>query len=244
VPPADGAPTRVVVADASALADAAFARVCEAGARATAGGGRFSLVLSGGSTPRALHARLAAAPDALPWDRVDVWFGDERCVPPDDAASNYGMARDTLLSRVPIPPANVRRIEGERGAAAAADAYDALLRAAYGDPGDAPTFDLVLLGIGTEGHTASLFPGHAALGIRDRWAAPVDPAPPTAKPLVPRATLTLPALCGAREVLFLVAGADKAPIVRAVLGGDGALPAALARGRERTTWLVDEAAGR
>ena len=198
-------------------------------------------MLSGGSTPRALHERLAAAPDDVAWDRVDVWFGDERCVPPDDPASNYGMARDTLLSKVPIPPANVRRIEGERGAAEAAMAYDALLREAYGLPG-AETFDLVLLGIGTEGHTASLFPDHLALGVTDWWAAPIDPPAPTAKPLVPRTTLTLPALCGAREVLFLVAGADKAPIVRAVFDGGSSLPAALARGRERTTWLVDSRA--
>ena len=204
-------------------------------------------MLAGGGTPRALYERLAADDAArLPWNLVDVWFGDERCVPPDDAASNYGMARASLLSRVPIPAENVRRIRGELGSAAAAEAYDAELRAAYGAPnasGAGEGFDLVLLGIGTEGHTASLFPDHPALDVTDRWTAPVDPAPPTAKPLVPRVTLTLPALTGAAEVLFLATGAEKKPIVDAVRAGDSALPAARVRGRERTMWIVDSAAG-
>ena len=241
------APVVRVVPDADALTQAAEAIVGDAVLHAVERRGRCALVLAGGGTPRALYERLAAYDAArLPWNLIDVWFGDERCVPPDDEASNYGMAREALLSRVPIPPENVRRIRGELGSAAAAEAYDAELRAAYGAPnapGAGEGFDLVLLGIGTEGHTASLFPDHPALDVTDRWTAPVDPAPPTAKPLVPRVTLTLPALTGAAEVLFLATGAEKKPIVDAVRAGDSALPAARVRGRERTMWIVDSAAG-
>jgi 6-phosphogluconolactonase len=240
-----------VVPDADALTQAAEALVGDAVLHAVERRGRCAIVLAGGGTPRALYERLAAYDAArLPWNLVDVWFGDERCVPPDDAASNYGMAREALLSRVPIPPENVHRIRGELGSAAAAEAYEAELRGTYGAVtpahaagGAGEGFDLVLLGIGTEGHTASLFPDHPALDVTDRWTTPVDPAPPTAKPLVPRVTLTLPALTGAAEVLFLATGAEKKPIVDAVRAGDSALPAARVRGRERTMWIVDSAAG-
>jgi 6-phosphogluconolactonase len=234
-----------VLPDLAALTLAAAAFVHDAAERAIVRHGRCSLVLAGGSTPRTLYERLTAddAP-RLPWNLIDVWFGDERCVGPDDPASNYGMARDAMLGQLPVPPENVRRIEGELGARAAADAYDAALRAAFGEMTDGrETFDLVLLGVGTEGHTASLFPDHPALEVRDRWAVPIDPAPPTAIPQVPRVTLTLPALTGAVDVLVLAAGAEKAHVVRGVRDGDTALPATLARGRERTAWLVDREAG-
>jgi len=238
------APVVRVVADADALTQAAEEFVGDAVLHAVERRGRCAIALAGGSTPRALYARLAAYDAArLPWNLVDVWFGDERCVPPDDPSSNYHMAREALLSRVPIPPENVHRIPGELGSAAAAEAYDAELRAAFGALGSAEGFDLVLLGVGTEGHTASLFPDHPALDVTDRWAVPVDPAPPTAKPLVPRVTLTLPALTGAAEVLFLATGAEKKPIVDAVRAGDPTLPAARVRGRERTMWIVDVTAG-
>jgi 6-phosphogluconolactonase len=236
-----------VVPDMAALTRAAYELLTDAALAAVVHHGRCSIALAGGETPRALYELIAADDSTrLPWNLVDVWFGDERCVPPDDAASNYLMARETLLARVPVPPENVRRIRGELGAAAAADAYDEELRAAFGDPGTggagAPTFDLALLGIGTEGHTASLFPGHAALDVTDRWAVAVDPAPETAKPQVPRVTLTLPALAGAREVVVLAAGAEKRDIVRAVQAGESDLPAARVRGRERTVWIVDREA--
>ena len=240
------APVVRVVPDADALTQAAEAIVGDAVLHAVERRGRCALVLAGGGTPRALYERLAAYDAArLPWNLIDVWFGDERCVPPDDPASNYGMAREALLSRVPIPPENVHRVRGELGSSAAAEAYEAELRAAFGAPNasSGEGFDLVLLGVGTEGHTASLFPDHPALDVTDRWTAPVDPAPPTAKPLVPRVTLTFPALAGAAEVLFLATGAAKKFIVDAVRAGDAALPAARVRGRERTMWIVDSAAG-
>jgi 6-phosphogluconolactonase len=243
-------PTIRVVADPSLLAGAAEAIVSDAVLHTVERRGRCAIALAGGGTPRALYERLAAD-DAtrLPWGLVDVWFGDERCVPPNDAASNYGMARDALLSRVPIPASNVHRIQGELGAAAAAELYDAELRAAFGPVTAAragvggSSFDVVLLGVGTEGHTASLFPGHPALDVTDRWAAPVDPAPPTAVPQVPRVTVTLPALNAAAEVLVLATGAEKRFIIDQVRAGTGDLPAARVRGRERTMWIVDSAAG-
>ncbi len=264
--PRDNMPTIRVVPDADALTAAAEAFVTDAVLGAIERHGRCSIALAGGSTPRALYARLQANDaDRLPWQLIDIWFGDERCVPPDDEASNYGMAMKALLRHVPLPAANVRRIEGELGAARAADEYDTLLREAFGatapptspasdDPvvptdsavpngSPVPTFDLVLLGIGAEGHTASLFPGHSALGVTDRWAVAVDPAPETAVPPVPRVTLTLPALHGAEQILVLALGAEKRPIVEQVRAGDETLPAAQVRGRERTMWIVDAAAG-
>jgi 6-phosphogluconolactonase len=246
VAPDGAAPTVRVVADLAALTRAAEELLSDAVLRAVEQRGRCAIALAGGGTPRTLYERVAADDTTrLPWSLVDVWFGDERCVPPDDPASNHAMAQETLLSRVPVPPENVRRIEGELGATEAAARYDALLREAFGDPGaGTPTFDLVLLGIGADGHTASLFAGHEALGVDDRWAAPVDPAPPTASPQVARVTLTLPALLGAREVVVLAASPEKREIVRAVQGGESELPAARVRGRERTVWIVDrEASG-
>jgi 6-phosphogluconolactonase len=234
------APDIRVLPDLAALTLAAANILHDAAEGAIVRHGRCSLVLAGGSTPRTLYESMTAddAP-RLPWNLIDVWFGDERCVPPDDPASNYGMARDTMLAHLPVPPENVHRIEGELGAVAAAAAYDEMLRARFGDPEAMPeTFDIILLGVGSEGHTASLFPDHPALGIRDRWAAPVDPAPHTAIPQVPRVTLTFPAILGATNVLFLAAGPEKAPIIRAVRDGDTTLPASRARGRERTVWLV------
>ena len=232
----------VVLDDVNALADEAARRVARSMRAAVAGRGRFVLALSGGSTPKALHARLVAmGADALPWAQTTVVFGDERCVPPDDASSNYGMARDTLLTHVPVPEAHVLRMEGEREPTDAAARYEALLRGLAAQhalgPDDA-LFDLVLLGMGTDGHTASLFPGTPALDETSRWVVP------GVAPVVPhdRITLTLPALARAREILVLIVGADKRPAAARVLGGDDALPVARPRGRERTTWLLDHAA--
>jgi 6-phosphogluconolactonase len=234
----------VVLDDVNALADEATRRVAESMRAAVAARGRFVLALSGGSTPRALHARLAAmGADALPWAQTTVVFGDERCVPPDDPASNYGMARDTLLAHVPVAEAHVLRMEGEREPTDAAARYEALLRglaAQHAIADEAALFDLVLLGMGTDGHTASLFPGTPALDESSRWVVPGH------APVVPhdRITLTFPALARAREILLLVAGADKRAPATRVLGGDDTLPAARPRGRERTTWLLDRAATR
>ena len=233
----------VVLDDVNALTDEAARRVAESMRAAVAARGRFVIALSGGSTPKALHARLVAmGADALPWAQTTVAFGDERCVPPDDAASNYGMARDSLLAHVPVPEAHVLRMEGEREPADAAARYEALLRglaAQHALGPDEPLFDLVLLGMGTDGHTASLFPGTPAVDEMARWVVPGR------APVVPhdRITLTFPALARAREILLLVAGADKRPATTRVLGGDDTLPVARPRGRERTTWLLDRAAG-
>jgi 6-phosphogluconolactonase len=238
------APEIVVHADAESLAEDAAARVAAAMRAAVAARGRCVLALSGGSTPRLLHARLVAmGADALPWAQTFLAFGDERCVPPDDPASNYGMARDTLLAHVPVPETHVLRMEGERSPADAAERYEATLRALATrlevDDDDA-LFDLALLGVGADGHTASLFPGGAALDERTRWVLDVQ-APPEYAPR-DRLTLTFGALARAREVLVLATGAAKRDAVARALRGDDAMPVARVRGRERTTWLLDRAA--
>ncbi|WP_242360504.1 6-phosphogluconolactonase [Anaeromyxobacter sp. SG17] len=210
---------------------------------AVAASGRFAVALSGGATPRAVYALLAdpAAPyrDALPWARTHVFFGDERAVPPDDPRSNYGMARGALLSSVALPPENVHRIRGEDEPGAAARSYEDALRAFFGV---APRFDLLLLGMGADGHTASLFPGSPAIDEPSRLVAAV-PAP-AAGPA--RITLTLRALQAAARAVFLVSGAQKAPALARVLSGASgaeALPAARVRPAHGSVlWLVDRAA--
>jgi 6-phosphogluconolactonase len=216
------APRLVVVEDLDRLALEAAGRVAELAAAAVASGGELALALAGGNTPRALHAALAGPRfvSRVPWARVRVLFGDERCVPPDDPLSNYRMARETLLERVPVPASQVERIRGEDPPEAAARAYEAALRAAVGAPaGEVPRLDLALLGLGADGHTASLFPGCAALAARERLVAAVTDVHP---PGPHRVTLTVPALAAARSLLFLVSGADKRPALAAALaGGDG-----------------------
>jgi 6-phosphogluconolactonase len=210
---------------------------------ATAAAGRFAVALAGGSTARAPYALLAdpGAPwrEALPWATTHVFFGDERAVPPGHRESNYGMVRDALLAHVPIPASNVHRIRGEEDPEAAAREYEDELRAFFGP---SLRFDLVLLGMGADGHTASLFPGSGALDEATRLVvAPFVPAVNAT-----RITLTLPALAAAARVVFLVSGASKAPaLARVLAGGSGpeALPAARVRPRQGTVlWLVDRAA--
>lgn len=241
----DGArPAEVRVVDGpAALARAAADEWGARAASAVAEGGRFTVALAGGATPRALYALLAdpAAPyrDALPWARTQVFFGDERAVAPDHARSNYGVARDALLAHVPLPPENVHRIRGEDDPGAAAAAYERELHAFFGGE---PRFDLVLLGMGADGHTASLFPGSPALEDVSRLVA-VASAPASGEA---RITLTLRALEAAARVVFLVSGASKRPALARVLSGvDGpdALPAAQVRPAGGTVlWLVDRAA--
>jgi 6-phosphogluconolactonase len=165
-------PEILILPDGEALAVEAAGRVREAGRRAMAERGRFTLVLSGGSTPRRLYQLLSEeeAPQGLDWSAVEVFFGDERCVPPDAAASNYRMVRESLLDRLPAPPAGLHRIHGELAPAAAADLYEKEIHDSLG-PG-VPQFDLVLLGLGEDGHTASLFPGSPALDERERLVVP------------------------------------------------------------------------
>jgi 6-phosphogluconolactonase len=230
------------VADRAALARAAAEELARCADQAVEVRGAFTLALAGGSTPRALYELLAdaSAPfrDRVPWPRVHVFFGDERAVPPADPQSNFRMARSALLEHVPA--GSVHRISGELGAAAAASRYQADLLAHFG-PGGTPVFDLVLLGLGTDGHTASLFPGSPALRERRRWVVDAPGPPPSTE----RITLTVPVLEAARATLFLVAGADKAgPLRRWVnpRGGEVPIPAAQIRFGGRLRVLADEAA--
>jgi len=202
--------------------------------------GTFRVALSGGSTPKRMHELLSAmGREALPWDRVELWFGDERTVPPDHPDSNYGMAKRTLID--PLRLSQVHRMEGERDAVQAAADYERALVTAAGAP---PVLDLVFLGMGPDGHTASLFPGSPAVGERQRYvvANPVDS--PVAKGKTTRITLTVPALCAARHVRFLVAGADKAHVLGEVLQGPrGRYPSQLVEGSD-VVWCVDQAAAK
>jgi 6-phosphogluconolactonase len=180
-------------------------------AAADAGG---HLALAGGSTPRRAYEQAAEL--EADWSHATLWFGDERCVPPDHEHSNYGMARRALLSRLGSGAAapTVHRMEGERGRLEGADAYEEALREEFGDA--EPRLDLVLLGLGPDMHTASLFPGDGALGAEGRWVAGVET--PGMAPLVPRITLTLDAINAGRDVVFLVAGEDKADAVAGAFG--------------------------
>jgi 6-phosphogluconolactonase len=189
--------------------------------------GRFSLCLSGGSTPKLLYHRLATAPyrDAFPWDRTHFFWGDERFVPQDDDLSNYKMVKDALLDHAPIPAENIHGTptEGLSPEDAAAE-YQRTLQAFYGaaalDPAK-PLFDVNLLGLGEDGHTASLFPNTDVLDERSKWVAPVIGAKAEA-----RITLTYPTLESCRYGAFLVAGAGKAEILQKLLDGDDSLPSA------------------
>ena len=230
-----------VLPDAGALTAEALERVLAAAEEAVRARRTFRIALSGGDTPRALHLALAGSGGArASFPRWEVFFGDERWVPADDPASNLRMARETLLDHAPIPAASVHPIPTELASPAeAARAYERTLRARLGDP---PRLDLVLLGLGADGHTASLFPGEPALDARGVLVAPAR-VPATGQE---RVTLTFEALAAARRVLFLVSGAAKAPALRAALAGEpGATPPPAARVRPRDgglLWLVDRAA--
>jgi len=225
-------------------------RVASIGAQAVRESGRFVVALAGGSTPRRLYELLATAQyaDRVDWTRTHVFWGDERGVPPHDPASNYRMAREALLDPLSVPEANVHRIRGEDPPARAAAAYERELRVAFATPEGPPTvapgrrFDLVLLGMGENGHTASLFPGLAAVRETERWVV----AEHVADVAMWRITLTPPVLNAAAHVVFLVSGADKAATLQRVLEGPvepDALPAqAIAPCAGVLTWLVDAAA--
>lgn len=232
----------VVLETLDAASKVAAREVVDAAAAAVAQRERFVVALAGGETPRPLYGRLASEyRDALSWDRTDICFDDERCVPPHNPASNFRMVRSTLLARVPIVEERVHRIPGELGPDAAAGDYEARLRRLFLDDLPTPTFDVAIMGVGADGHTASLFPGDPALEERKRWAAPV--LAPLEGKVRERVTLTLPVLNRARLVLFLCAGVEKRDVVSRILSGSAPeLPAAQVHGLERTLWLLDRAA--
>ena len=232
----------VIVPDPESLAHEAAERFAHLAREAAELRGRFGVALSGGSTPQALYRLLALEPyySQVPWAQVHLFWADERSVPPDHPGSNYRLAYEALIAQVRIPADNVHRIRGELAPDAAARAYDRDLLRFFG--GLQPRFDLVLLGLGSDGHTASLFPDSVALEETERLAVATTafygnrPAE--------RVTLTLPVLNAARQVLFLVSGADKAKIVLAALADGGqVLPAQRVRpAAGMLTWLLDAAA--
>jgi 6-phosphogluconolactonase len=206
-------------------------------------GARSIVALSGGNTPKPLYELLAQEPikSRLPWERVHWILGDERFVSPTDPASNYGMARAAFLAHVPVPPANVHPVETESVTLdEAAQRYEAMLKALYGadmlDP-RRPLLDLTLLGLGDDGHTASLLPGEPVLQERKRWVAPV----PKGR-VEERITLTYPALDSSAVVAFLVSGEGKRDILDKILSGETDFPAAHIRPVGKVIWFVDRAA--
>jgi 6-phosphogluconolactonase len=234
---------RIVVADPAALALAAAERLM---ARIDANSGRVAICLTGGSSPKELYQLLASDPYSkrVPWDRVHWFIGDERFVPSTDPLNNMSVARKIFLDR--FAPANhIHPVPTDVASPdESADLYARELQTFYGAPDldpARPLFDLVLMGIGPDGHTASLFPDYPALDEATRWVVGVPKA--HVEPLVPRVTLTLPALASCREMLFELAGAEKRAIL-ARLSGDQTLPANRARSIGETVLLVDQAAAR
>jgi 6-phosphogluconolactonase len=202
---------------------------------------RFTLALAGGSTPRPIYTCLAGA--SLDWSQIQVFWGDERCVPPDHPDSNYRMAEETLLSKVPIPVTNIHRILGDLPVKQAARSYELELHRLFGEK--VPIFDLVLLGLGGDGHTASLFPGSPVVQEKLNWVSGVRHRLPP-PPLVDRVTLTLPVLNAAANVFFIVSGMEKAERLARVLYGSYQkefLPAQAVRPvNGNLRWFVDQAA--
>lgn len=201
---------------------------------------KAALVLAGGSTPRSIYRRLSdpELSARVPWPLIHLFWGDERCVPPDDPAGNYAMARDALLDRIAIPPENVHRIHGELPPPEAAARYETELRRYFGE-GHPPVFDCIILGMGADGHTASLFPGDPLADENEHWTGSTDGR--LASPPVPRVSLTLPVLNAARKVVFAVSGESKRNVVGIIEEqAEGFLqyPAARVRCTGSTLWFV------
>jgi 6-phosphogluconolactonase len=211
-------------------------------AAALAAKGPFRVSLSGGSTPKTLYSLLASAEfkDRFPWQRVSWYWGDERFVPHDHPESNYRMTREAMLDKVPIPPGNIHPVPTDGTPDDAARRYERTLQEAYGaailDPAR-PLFDITLLGLGADGHTASLLPGESVLAERRRWVAAVSHGRPEI-----RITMTYPVIESSRSVAFLVAGQEKAAILRAIRAGGSDVPAARVRPVGALFWFVDRAA--
>jgi 6-phosphogluconolactonase len=230
-----------VYSDARELSEAAAQVFVEEARRGIDESGRFAVALAGGSTPKMTYEILAreyGGPEDLDWGRVHAFFGDERTVPPDHEDSNYRMAQEALLSRVPV--GSVHRMRGEMKPREAAALSDKELEEFFGG---SPVLDLVLLGIGEDGHTASLFPRTPALDARDRWAV----ENPVEKLDTVRLTLTVPTINAARTVVFLVAGEGKAEALEQILESDAGprdYPAKFVQPASGPVWMVDEAAAR
>jgi 6-phosphogluconolactonase len=235
-----------IVENAAAIAETAAGLVVEVAEDAVAARGRFTIALAGGGTPRATYTRLTLPPyvDRMPWTRTWVFFGDERCVGPEHPESNYRMAYDAMLSKVPVPAEQTFRMQGEvEDFEAAAQDYARRMTEAFGlRRGEIPRFDVILLGLGVDGHTASLFPGSPAVREVFRPVAAVHAA---AAAIPKRLTLTFPVITSAARVVFLASGAEKAKVVKAVLADGAMLPAAMARPTDgRLDWILDHDAAR
>jgi 6-phosphogluconolactonase len=235
-----------ILPDASALSRAAADEFHRAARASIGANGRFMVALAGGSTPKAIYSLLAADQKAgehsLPWEKIHAFFGDERHVPPEHPDSNYRMASEALLSKVPIPAANIHRVRSELDAGRAAAEYEKELKSAFAPNTEAfPRFDLIMLGMGPDGHTASLFPGSAGLTEQRSFVC----ANWVEKFKSDRITLTFPLINAAAEVLFVVGGADKADMLRNVLRGDPSGQTYPAQHVQPTAgrliWLIDQA---
>lgn len=241
-----------------ALSVAAASVICELAEESVRERGLFTVALSGGVTPKPLYSRLAKPPllTRIPWAQSHLFWGDERCVPPHDPHSNFSLAFETLISKVPIPAENVHRIPVElEPPEMAASAYEEILRGFFPpskqsdsgpiapeENGRFPALDLILLGVGKDGHTASLFPSDGVLEERRRWVAAVKC--PRGMPSVSRITLTLPLINRARTVLFLVSGAGKREVVESILGEEEPALSSFPAGRidpdGRLLWFLDD----
>jgi len=231
------------------LSRAAAEYICEIAEEAVRQRGFFTFVLSGGTTPRLLYEELAEEPHAsrVDWQRTHLFWGDERCVPSDSPDSNYSLALQTLISQVDVPASSIHRIPTTTGTPqAAASAYETTLRAffqssaARNSSSPFPSFDLILLGMGADGHTASLFPGDLALEEKTDWVVAVEGS--SASPPVPRITLTLPVINEAKCVLFLVSGSNKLKVLQEILNNPHTLnyPAAQVQPSGKLLWFIDE----
>ena len=228
-----------VFADPQAVAEA----VANWLVKEAAGKPRFAISLSGGSTPKRLYETLATAAfrDRFPWDKTEWFFGDERFVPADDKDSNFRMVREAMLSKVPVPGSNVHAFDTAASSPEeSASRYDEMLKRFYGsetlDP-SRPLFDVTLLGLGPDGHTASLIPGQPVLEERTKWVSAVAEGRPEA-----RLTLTYPAIESSGAIAFLVTGADKAEMLAHVRSGAEDVPAGRLRSQAEAHWFVDKAA--
>ncbi|HLW71214.1 MAG TPA: 6-phosphogluconolactonase [Candidatus Binataceae bacterium] len=240
------APKLIVLDDAASLFVHAAEEIAHVAGEAVCTHGEFTFCLTGGLTPEPTYELLASRfHHSIDWSEAQFFWGDERCVPPDDPASNFAMANRTLLSKLELRPEQIHRMRGEDPPETAARAYEDHLRTFFHlDPGAMPVFNLVLLGLGENAHIASLFPHHPALAITDRLAVAIEVDAPQRH----RITLTAPILNQAARIIFLVAGESKAAAVKAVLEGprdpESAPAQLIAPPDGDVTWMLDRAAAR